>query len=86
MQKLQEEKKRLESNNELLKEQNRILNEQMMKKSEKIKENGVQIEGNNKKIMQIEKILKVKMRENIWNQEEINAKRKSESKDYSNRF
>jgi len=41
MQKLQEEKKRLESNNEILKEQNKILNEQMMKKSEKIKENGV---------------------------------------------
>jgi hypothetical protein len=34
----------------------------MMKKSEKIKENGVQIEGNNKRIMQIEKILKVKMK------------------------
>ena len=57
MQKLQEEKKRLESNNE-------ILNEQMMKKSEKIKQNGVRIEENNKRIRQIEKILKVKIKEN----------------------
>lgn len=34
----------------------------MMKKSEKIKQNGVQIEGNNKRIRQIEKILKIKMK------------------------
>lgn len=55
MKKLQEEKKKLENNNEILKEQ-------MMKKSEKIKQNGVQIEENNKRIRQIEKILRVKMK------------------------
>ena len=35
----------------------------MMKKSEKIKQNGIQIEDNNKRIRQIDKILKVKMKE-----------------------
>ena len=34
----------------------------MMKKSEKIKENDVQIEENNKRVRQIDKILKVKMK------------------------
>ena len=33
-----------------------------MKKSEKIKENDVQIEENNKRVRQIDKILKVKMK------------------------
>ena len=37
----------------------------MMKKSEKIKQNGVQIEDNNKRIRQIDKILKVKTKEEI---------------------
>ena len=36
----------------------------MMKKSEKIKQNGVQIESNNKRVRQIEKILKIKMKKN----------------------
>ena len=41
----------------------------MMKKSEKIKQNGVRIEGNNKRIRQIEKMMKVKMKEGREKQE-----------------
>jgi len=63
MQNLKREKDRLSVENESLREVNAILNRKMMEITEEIKQNGVQIEGNNKRIMQIEKILKVKMRE-----------------------
>jgi len=42
---------------------NAILNRKMMEMAEEIKQNGIQIEGNNKRIRQIDKILKVKMKE-----------------------
>ena len=60
MQNLKIEKNRLSIENNSLREVNEILNRKMMKKSEKIKQNGVQIEINNKRIRQIEKILKIK--------------------------
>ena len=63
MQNLKREKDRLSIENDSLREVNAILNRKMMEIAEEIKQNGVQIEGNNKRIMQIEKILKVKMRE-----------------------
>ena len=63
MQNLKREKDRLSVENESLREVNAILNRKRMEITEEIKQNGVQIEGNNKRIMQIEKILKVKMRE-----------------------
>ena len=63
MQNLKREKDRLSVENESLREVNAILNRKMMEITEEIKQNGVQIEGNNKRIMQIEKILKVKMKE-----------------------
>ena len=63
MQNLKREKDRLSVENDSLREVNAILNRKMMEIAEEIKQNGVQIEGNNKRIMQIEKILKVKMRE-----------------------
>ena len=62
MQNLKREKDRLSVENESLREVNAILNRKMMEITEEIKQNGVQIEGNNKRIMQIEKILKVKMK------------------------
>ena len=63
MQKLKREKDRLSIENDSLREVNAILNRKMMKITEEIKQNGVQIEGNNKRIRQIEKILKIKMKE-----------------------
>ncbi|WP_455036848.1 hypothetical protein [Leptotrichia massiliensis] len=63
MKNLKREKDRLSVENDSLREVNAILNRKMMEIAEEIKQNGVQIEGNNKRIMQIEKILKVKMRE-----------------------
>lgn len=46
-----------------LREVNAILNRKMMEMAEEIKQNGIQIEDNNKRIRQIDKILKVKMKE-----------------------
>ena len=60
MQNLKREKDRLSVENDSLREVNTILNNKMMEITEEIKQNGVQIEGNNKRIMQIEKILKIK--------------------------
>ena len=45
-----------------LREVNAILNRKMMEMAEEIKQNGVQIEDNNKRIRQIEKMMKVKMK------------------------
>lgn len=65
MQNLKREKDRLSVENDSLREVNVILNSKMMEMAEEIKRNGVQIEDNNKRIRQIDKILKVKMKENI---------------------
>ena len=65
MQNLKREKDRLSIENYSLREVNAILNRKMMEMAEKIKQNGVQIEDNNKRIRQIEKMMKVKMKENI---------------------
>ena len=65
MQNLKREKDRLSVENDSLREVNAILNRKIMKITEKIKANGVQIEDNNKRIRQIEKMMKVKMKENI---------------------
>lgn len=65
MQNIKREKDRLSVENDSLREVNAILNRKMMEMAEEIKANGVQIEGNNKRIRQIDKILKVKMKENI---------------------
>ena len=65
MQNLKREKDRLNVENDSLREVNAILNRKMMEMAEEIKQNGVQIEENNKRIRQIEKILKAKMKENI---------------------
>lgn len=65
MQNLKREKDRLSIENDSLREVNAILNRKMMEMAEKIKQNGVQIEDNNKRIRQIEKMMKVKMKENI---------------------
>nr|DAI54269.1 MAG TPA: hypothetical protein [Caudoviricetes sp.] len=62
MQNLKREKDRLSVENDSLREVNAILNRKIMKITEKIRQNGVQIEGNNKRIRQIEKILKIKMK------------------------
>ena len=62
MQNLKREKDRLSVENDRLREVNAILNRKMMKITEEKKQNGVQIEGNNKRIRQIEKILKIKMK------------------------
>lgn len=62
MQKLQEEKDRLSVENDSLREVNTILNNKMIEITEEIKQNGVQIEENNKRIRQIDKILKIKMK------------------------
>ena len=43
-----------------LREVNAILNRKMMEMAEEIKQNGVQIEDNNKRIRQIENMMKVK--------------------------
>lgn len=63
MQNLKREKDRLSIENDSLREANEILNNKIMEITEEIKQNGVQIEENNKRTMQIEKILKVKMKE-----------------------
>lgn len=63
MQNLKREKGRLSIENDSLREANEILNKKIMKITEKIKQNGVQIEENNKRIRQIDKILKIKMKE-----------------------
>ena len=64
MQNIKREKDRLSVENDSLREVNAILNRKMMEMAEEIKQNGVQIENNNKRIRQIDKILKVKMKEN----------------------
>ncbi|WP_374140898.1 hypothetical protein [Leptotrichia hongkongensis] len=63
MQNLKREKDRLSVENDSLREVNAILNRKIMKITEKIKANGIKIEENRKEIRQIEKILKVKTRE-----------------------
>ena len=63
MQNLKREKDRLSVENDSLREVNAILNRKIMKITEKIKANGTKIEENRKEIGRIEKILKVKMRE-----------------------
>ena len=60
MQNLKREKDRLSVENDSLREVNAILNRKMMEITEEIKQNGVQIEDNNKRIRQIEKMMKVK--------------------------
>ena len=62
MQNLKREKDRLNVENDSLREVNAILNRKMMEITEEIKQNGVQIEENNKRVRQIDKILKVKMK------------------------
>ena len=64
MQNLKREKDRLSIENDSLREVNAILNRKMMEIAEEIKQNGIQIEDNNKRIRQIEKMMKVKMRKN----------------------
>lgn len=64
MQNLKREKDRLSFENDSLREANEILNRKIMKITEKIKANGIKIEENRKEIGRIEKILKVKMKEN----------------------
>ena len=64
MQNLKREKDRLNIENDSLREVNAILNRKMMEMAEEIKQNGIQIEGNNKRIRQIDKILKIKMKKN----------------------
>lgn len=63
MQNLKREKDRLSVENDSLREVNAILNKKMTEIAEEIKRNGIQIEDNNKRIRQIEKMMKVKMRE-----------------------
>ena len=63
MQNLKREKDRLSIENDSLREVNAILNRKMMEIAEEIKQNGIQIEDNNKRIRQIEKMMKVKMKE-----------------------
>jgi len=63
MQDLKREKDRLSIENDTLREVNAILNRKMMKIAEEIKANGVKIEENRKEIERIEKILRVKMKE-----------------------
>ena len=65
MQNLKREKDRLSVENDSLREVNAILNRKMMEIAEEIKQNSIQIEDNNKRIRQIEKMMKVKMKENI---------------------
>ena len=63
MQNLKREKNRLSVENDSLREVNAILNRKMMEMTEEIKQNGIRIERNNKRIRQIDKILKIKMKE-----------------------
>jgi len=63
MQNLKREKDRLSVENDSLREVNAILNRKIMKITEKIKANGTKIEENRKEIGRIEKILKVKVKE-----------------------
>ena len=62
MQNLKREKDRLSVENDSLREVNVILNRKMMEIAEEIKQNGIQIEDNNKRIRQIKKMMKVKMK------------------------
>ena len=66
MQNLKREKDRLSVENDSLREVNAILNRKMMEITEEIKQNGVQIEDNNKRIRQIEKMMKVKTKGEKW--------------------
>ena len=63
MQNLKREKDRLSIENDSLREVNAILNKKMTEIAEEIKANGIKIEENRKEIGRIEKIMKVKMRE-----------------------
>ena len=63
MQNLKIEKDRLSIENDSLREVNAILNRKIMKITEEIKQNGTKIEENRKEIGRIEKILKVKVKE-----------------------
>ena len=63
MQNLKREKDRLSIENDSLREVNAILNRKIMKITEKIKANGIKIEENRKEIERIDKILKIKMKE-----------------------
>ena len=63
MQNLKRKKDRLSIENDSLREVNAILNKKMTEIAEEIKANGIKIEENRKEIGRIEKILKVKMRE-----------------------
>lgn len=65
MQNLKREKDRLSIENDNLREVNEILNRKMMEIAEEIKANGIKIEENRKEIGRIEKILKVKVKEEI---------------------
>lgn len=64
MQNLKREKDRLSVENDSLREANEILNKKMTEIAEEIKANRIKIEENRKEIGRIEKILKVKMKEN----------------------
>ena len=63
MQNLKREKDRISIENDSLRETNTILNKKIMKITEKIKANGIKIEENRKEIERIDKILKIKMKE-----------------------
>mgnify|MGYP000981974001 CR=1 FL=1 len=63
MQNLKRKKDRLSVENDSLREANAILNSKMMGIAEEIKANGTKIDENKKEIERIEKILKVKTRE-----------------------
>ena len=65
MQNLKREKDRLSIENDSLREANEILNKKMTEIAEEIKANGIKIEENRKEIGRIEKILKVKVKEEI---------------------
>ena len=64
MQNLKREKDRLSVENDSLREVNKILNRKMTEIAEEIKANGTQIDENRKEIERIDKILKIKMKEN----------------------
>ena len=65
MQNLKREKDRLSIENDSLREVNAILNRKMMEMAEEIKANGTKIDENKKEIERIDKILKVKTKEEI---------------------
>ena len=73
MQNLKREKDRLSVENDSLREVNAILNRKIMKITEKIKANGTKIEENRKEIGRIEKILKVKVKEEIKRKQHLFA-------------